>query len=98
MEAILLLREKFIVSEEAFVELVVWQVPQMLAGSDHLFKYRLAFITMGRCMLRYDNEAGKGDHKHIGNKEIAYRFVSINKLQNDFWKDVEVLLAKGERK
>lgn len=23
----------------------------------------------GNCVLRYDNEAGKGDHKHIGDDE-----------------------------
>ncbi len=98
MAAILLLREKYIVAEAAFVELVVWQVPQKLLGSDHLVKYRLAFMMLGRCVLRYDNEAGKGDHKHIGEKEYAYRFVSVDELQNDFWTDVEVLMTKGDRR
>jgi predicted transcriptional regulator len=28
------------------------------------------------CVLRYDNEAGKGDHKHIGTFETAYVFES----------------------
>lgn len=40
-------------------------------------------------MLRYDNEAGKGDHKHVGGHEVPYRFVDLETLQADFWVDVE---------
>jgi hypothetical protein len=35
-------------------------------------------------MLRYDNETGKGDHRHIGPKEEPYQFTSIEKLLEDF--------------
>ncbi len=52
------------------VELVIWRVPTPLRGSAHLFKYRLALIVDDVCVLRYDNEAGKGDHRHIGNREV----------------------------
>ena len=41
------------------------------------------------CVLRYDNEAGKGDHKHIGEDEMPYIFTSPEKLIDDFWNDVE---------
>jgi hypothetical protein len=40
------------------------------------------------CVLRYDNEAGKGDHKHIGGEEIPYAFINAEKLLADFWADV----------
>jgi hypothetical protein len=40
--------------------------------------------------MRYDNEAGKGDH--IGDKEQEYRFTSAEKLLADFWTDVEEML------
>lgn len=40
-------------------------------------------------MLRYDNEAGKGDHKHIGETEVDYVFTDLGQLQSDFWTDVE---------
>jgi len=43
----------------------------------------------GVCVLRYDNEAGKGDHKHIGNSEVPYHFIDMDKLLDDFWCDVE---------
>jgi len=38
--------------------------------------------------MRYDNEAGKGDHKHIGDTEFDYEFTGIDQLLADFWNDV----------
>lgn len=46
----------------------------------HSLKYRLAYVVEGECVLRYDNEAGKGDHRHVGTNETPYAFVSIDKL------------------
>lgn len=89
MKAVLLLRERLAISETAFVEMVVWKVPKPLAGSAHAFKYRLALVSEGVCVLRYDNEAGKGDHKHVGEREETYRFVDLETLQTDFWANVE---------
>ena len=59
----------------------------------HGFKYRLAFVADGVSVLRYDNEAGKGDHKHVGEREVPYRFTDLATLQADFWKDVETWRA-----
>jgi hypothetical protein len=64
MKAELLLKERLSQSENCYAELVLWRVPVSIAGSAHPFKYRLAFIVEGVCVLRYDNEVGKGDHKH----------------------------------
>ena len=89
MRATPLLRERRVVSEGAFVELVVWQVPSPVPGSAHAFKYRLAFVVDGICVLRYDNEAGKGDHKHLGAVEVPYRFTTPTRLLADFWSDVD---------
>jgi hypothetical protein len=88
-KAVLLLRRRLVLDETAFVELVVWRVPEPVRGSSHDFKYRLALVAEGRCILRYDNEAGKGDHKHLGNLEVPYAFRGIERLQVDFWTDVE---------
>ena len=66
MNAKLMLNERHTISEDAFVEMVVWRLPAPLSGSRHDFKYRLALVVNGCCVLRYDNEAGKGDHKHMG--------------------------------
>ena len=94
MAAILLLRERLVPAETAFVEAVVWQLPRRLPGSAHGYKYRLALIVDRACVLRYDNETGKGDHKHIGNRETPYRFISLDALQRDFWADIEAWRKK----
>lgn len=88
MNAHLLLDERHILSENSFVEMVVWRVPEPLSASRHNFKYRLALIVKGRCVLRYDNESGKGDHKHVGPDEFPYGFTTAEKLLDDFWSDV----------
>jgi hypothetical protein len=63
-------------------------VPQPLAGSNHTSKYRLAYVVAEECVLRYDNEAGNGDHRHRGTKENRYRFSSPEKLLADFQRDI----------
>jgi hypothetical protein len=88
MSAEPLLQERRVLTEESFVELVVWQVPTPVPGSMHRFKYRLAFVVKGECVLRYDNEAGKGDHKHLEGVEAPYAFTSSAQLLADFWRDV----------
>jgi hypothetical protein len=93
METELLFRKRDGLSETVFVEMVIWRVPDPVPGSGHGFKYRLALVADGVCLLRYDNEAGKGDHKHIGEREVPYCFTDLTTLQADFWKDVETWRA-----
>jgi Family of unknown function (DUF6516) len=89
MKAALILRERIVLDDDCFVELVVWKLPNPLSGSPHDFKYRLALVSQKVCVMRYDNEAGKGDHRHWGEIEKAYPFKGLAQLQNDFWDDVE---------
>ena len=91
MKARELLNRRVVVAEQAFAELVLWEVPKPVFGSAHCYKYRLAFVVVGECVLRYDNEAGKGDHKHVLGKEVKYRFVSADKLVADFFDDIRRL-------
>jgi len=88
MRATQLVRARIAYSETAFAELVLWQVQRPVAGSLHLFKYRLAYVVAGECVLRYDNEAGKGDHRHFGSVESAYRFTTPDQLIVDFQDDI----------
>ena len=88
MSAELLLRTRLALSETAFVEIVIWRVPKPVRGSPHDFKYRLALVSEDVCVLRYDNEAGKGDHKHLDDREVPFDFTDLDQLQSDFWKDV----------
>ena len=90
MNAELILNERRTISEIAFVELVVWRLPGPLSGSRHRFKYRLALVVNGYCVLRYDNETGKGDHRHIGQEQFPYQFTTPKALLDDFWHDVDI--------
>lgn len=89
MKAELLLHERHQLREDAFVELRIWQVPSAVRGSAHAFKYSLAYVVAGRCVLRYDNEAGKGDHRHLGAVKMPYEFTTPARLLADFWSDVD---------
>ena len=91
MAAELLIDERHVLDARAFVEIVVWRLPRPARGSRHFFKYRLALVVDEVCVLRYDNESGKGDHRHVGSKEVRYGFVDPNTLLADFWRDVERL-------
>ena len=89
MKAELLLSERQQLTADSFVELRIWRVAQPVRGSAHAFKYALAFVVAGVCVLRYDNEAGKGDHRHIGAAEMAYAFTTPAELLADFWNEVD---------
>lgn len=69
--------------------MVVWQVPTPVLPSEHAFKYRLVFVRAGQRIVGYDNERGKGDHKHLLGRESSYRFADIETLVRDFLADVE---------
>ena len=84
-----LIRTRITYAENAFAELLLWQVPRPLEGSSHSYKYRLAYVVDGQCVLRYDNEAGKGDHRHYGGREGKYNFTTPEKLISDFQRDIK---------
>lgn len=89
MKAKQLLKSRETLSETAFVERVVWLLPSPLEGSSHSLKYRLAYVVDGVCVVRYDNEVGKGDHRHVNDLEQPYAFASFQQLLVDFWDDVQ---------
>ena len=94
MKARLLYEFKQRYDDGAIVEMVLWEVPDPVAGSTHRYKYRFFYGFPGRRVVSYDNETGKGDHRHLGARESAYRFVSIDALIEDFLADVEKRRAK----
>ncbi len=69
------------------VEMVIWALPRPSAERPHGLKYRLYCGRGNRCLVRYDNETGKGDHRHYGDREESYRFESLDKLLEDFRED-----------
>lgn len=95
-KAVLLLREKLVREDGTIVELVIWRLPRATPDRPHGLKYRLYLGRGGECLVRYDNETGKGDHRHAGGKETPYRFVSVAQLRRDFEADVEKVGGKDE--
>ena len=89
MKSTELLRRRIPYSEVAFAELVLWQLPKPLPGSTHSYKYRLAYVVGGICVLRYDNESGKGDHRHFREKESKYAFDGVDELLAAFQRDIK---------
>ena len=75
-------------AEGAFAELVLWRVPTPVQGSTHGFKYRLASVVNGTCVVRYNNESDQGDHRHFDTRERPYTFGTPEKLIADFQADM----------
>jgi hypothetical protein len=89
MQAMLILDDRCSQGDHAFVSVRVFRVPTKVSGSTHDLKHSLAYVVEGECVLRSDNEAGKGDHFHRGGVEEAYAFTSLEQLLADFWTAVD---------
>ena len=92
-KAKLVVKDKIKFADGFIAEFVLWKLPANTLDRPHGYKYRLYYgDSKGNCLVRYDNEAGKGDHKHINNKELSYRFVDIDTLFIDFERDINQVL------
>jgi hypothetical protein len=69
VKAELLQRDRFDLDDGAIVEMVIWRVPNAVEGSTHPYKYRLFYGRPGKRIVGYDNEPGKGDHRHRDGRE-----------------------------
>ena len=88
MKATPIVRRRVVLSADAFVEVAVWRVPEPVPPCGHFFKYRLAYVVKGECVVRYDNERGKGDHRHVIDREFDYAFSTPDQLMLDFNADI----------
>ncbi len=71
------------------VDIVIWRLPNTTVERPHGFKCRLNYgLSDGSSLVRYDNETGKGDHKHVRNKQFPYTFSTVSQLFKDFASDV----------
>jgi hypothetical protein len=90
MRAKLIYHEKYIYADGAIREMVLWQLPEETPDRQHGMKYRLYYgLPDGTCVVRYDNETGKEDHRHVQGKEEPYRFRNVESLVADFLADIE---------
>ena len=89
MKAKRLFYDKAVLPDGGVVEMTIWQLPARSAERPHGLKYSLFYGRDGERIVGYDNERGKGDHKHLGATQLPYRFVNVEKLVADFLADVE---------
>ena len=88
MAALLVTRFKNVNTDGSILELVVWKLDAPVPPTGHCYKYRAVFVLNGQRVIGFDNERGKGDHCHLDGKEVAYTFVSVDQLVEDFIKAV----------
>ena len=89
MKAMPLARAKEVRDDGSIVEVVIWELPEPVPPCLHKFKYRLFFGTAEQARVRYDNERGKGDHRHVAGREEPYAFLSIDELLDNFERDIQ---------
>jgi hypothetical protein len=71
-----------------FLRMRVWEVAEPVPPSEHRFKYSLFYGRSGERVVLYDNERGKGDHRHYGEREEPYVFKDVETLRSEFLADV----------
>jgi len=95
MKAVQIFNEKILYPDGSIREMVLWKVPKPSKDWPHGVKYRLHYEHKGgETWIRYDNERGKGDHRHIGNVEKAYLFQSVERMVKDFLADIKRIRSK----
>ncbi|QTR46076.1 hypothetical protein J9253_19170 [Thiothrix litoralis] len=88
-KAKLILQRKARYDDGAIREMVIWELPKPVLGSEHSYKYRFFYGKNSQRIVGYDNERPKGDHKHIGGIEYPYSFTGIRQLVSDFYADIQ---------
>ncbi len=91
MKATLLFRQRIDYDDGAIVEMALWRVPSPVPPSIHGLKYSLFYGRPGVREVGYDNERGKGDHRHFLGGQTDYAFSTVEQLLADFWSDVRSL-------
>ena len=89
MKAVRVFYDKTILPDGAIVQMTIWQLPRSTSERPHGLKYSLFYGGPDGRIVGYDNESGKGDHRHIRDVETRYKFIGVEKLVADFLADVE---------
>ena len=91
----LVFHDKKVLDYEHLMEIKIWKVKKDKYNPEG-FHYSLVLIKNNKRILGYDNHERKGHHKHVYNKELEYNFEDINKLIQDFYKDLKEIVGKNE--
>ena len=95
MKAVRLFHQRIDYDDGGIVEMVIWRVPATVPPTTHGLKYSLFYGRPGTREVGYDNERGKGDHRHFKGRQTPYEFTSVEQLMADFW--VDVSRVRGRR-
>lgn len=87
MRAQLIIHDKLTDEKGHTVEMKIWQVP-VSKHTPHGYKYSLVYIVGSERVIGYDNERGKGDHRHYEGSETPYSFAGLRQLVDEFKKDM----------
>lgn len=88
MKAQLIKHVKAIDEFDNIIEVKIWQLPEPTKDRPHGYKYSLVYIVDDIRIIGYDNAEGKGDHIHHGELRKPCEFKDIDKLLEDFYKDI----------
>lgn len=87
-KSLLAFHDKAVYPDGSIIEMTIWELSGTVSGSEHALKYSLYYGFPVKRIIGYDNERGKGDHKHIGEREEIYLFTTVEQLMADFLSDV----------
>jgi hypothetical protein len=88
-QAMLLQNRRLDLANGMIIQIRIWKLPRQTDERPHGLKYSLFYGRKGERIIGYDNEAGKGDHRHYQDREEPYAFVTMEQLVADFWNDVK---------
>jgi hypothetical protein len=89
MKAKLIFEDRMVYPDGAILEMRIWRLPEYDAERPHGLKYSLFYGRSGERIVGYDNERGKGDHRHYRDREEPYLFSTVERMVADFLDDVE---------
>jgi hypothetical protein len=89
MKAVRIFYDKTVLHDGAIDQMHIWQLPRSTSERPHGLKYILFYGGPDGRLVGYDNESGKGDHKHIRDVETRYKFIDVETMLADFLADVK---------
>ena len=88
-KATLLFEDRMEYPDGAILEMRIWKLPEHTEERPYGLKYSLFYGFSGLRIIGYDNERGKGGHRHYREHEEPYVFSTVERLVADFLNDVE---------
>ncbi len=84
IKAELILDFKYVEADGSIIQTTVWKISTPVPPTTHGFKYRRVYSAGGMQIVGFDNERGKGDHRHSDGKESICEFFDLNQLIEGF--------------